>query len=222
MSAFLGPIHYWLFNKIKLVEAREGELTSAFAAKYGDEINSIAEANRAKYGDNFGDTPIEELIGDSPIHTYLAGAIEKVETREAALLAELIKKYGAEAEVAAKEVAHSNGEKVGKAEAAEISDGEPTADDVLKGVKNTFLDGMPCDHASGIEDASETQVTETHSECLHINYWKAAGAPEAFMCEYLGSWIDGFVSSVKARHRRGKTLAKGDTHCEDIYEVDQA
>ena len=81
---------------------------------------------------------------------------------------------------------------------------------------------MPCDHATGTKDASETQITETHSECLHINYWKAAGAPEAFMCDYLGSWISGFASSVKARHRRGMTIAKGDNHCEDIYEVDKA
>ena len=219
MSAFLGPIHYWLFNKIKLVEARQKEVTTALAEKYGDDVKTISEATLAKHGGFYGDTPLEDMIGDTPIHTYLAGAIENVETREATLLAEVIKKYGAEAKEIAKKTARANGEKLGKAEASEISDGNPTADDILKGVKNTFLDGMPCDHVSGIEDASDTQVTETHSECLHTGYWKAAGAPEGFMCDYLGSWIDGFAGAVKGKHTRAKALAKGDARCEDIYEV---
>ena len=82
--------------------------------KYGDDVTSVAEAKRAKYGDFFGDTPLEDMIGDEPIHTYLAGAIERVETREASLLAEVIKKYGTEAEEIAKEVSRANGEKTAR------------------------------------------------------------------------------------------------------------
>jgi hypothetical protein len=41
MSAFLGPIHHWLFNKIRLHEELEGRLVEQYKAIYGSEIDEI-------------------------------------------------------------------------------------------------------------------------------------------------------------------------------------
>ena len=47
MSAVLGPIHHWLFNKIRLVEARETELAAAASEKFGDEATAFVQAGKA-------------------------------------------------------------------------------------------------------------------------------------------------------------------------------
>ena len=221
MSAFLGPIHYWLFNKIMLVESREKGIIALFKEKHGDEAESIASANISKNGDYFPATPLEDMIGDEPIHSYLAEAIERVETREAALIAALIEKYGDGAKAEIIEAARKDGEKIGLAEAEELHAGGPaTAEDILSAVKNAFLDGMPCDHVTHTPTPTDREAVETHSECLHKDYWKNAGADAVFMCEYLGSWIDGLVEGLGgASHSRGKTVVKGDSLCEDFYRV---
>jgi hypothetical protein len=222
MSAFLGPIHYWLFKKINLVEDRERKLVFTFTEKYGDGVEEIAADNRAKYGEYYDETPLEELVGDAAIHEFLSMEIAKVETREAALLTTLISKYGDEAKILAITTAKEHGKDFGEAQTAEAETEDVTADDVYKAVKNTFLDGMPCDHVVEVKENTNTQLVEMHTECLHLNYWKTAGADAETMCSYLGSWTNGIVTGlgVGATHSRGMTIAKGDSHCEDTYTID--
>jgi hypothetical protein len=221
MSAFLGPIHHWLFKKINLVEDREKLLVSAFTEKYGAEVEEIAAANRAKYGEYYDDTSLEELVGENAIHEFLSIEIAKVETREAALIAALTSKYGDDAKDLALTTAKEHGNTFGAAQTEGADTKGVTADDVHKAVKNTFLDGMPCDHVVDTTENTETKLVETHSECLHKQYWSTAGADEATMCEYLGSWINGVVTGlgVNAAHTREKAIAKGDNLCEDRYEI---
>ncbi len=221
MSAFLGPIHHWLFKKINLVEDREKKLVTAFTEKYGDEVTDIAAANRAKYGEYYDDTALEELVGQNAIHEFLSIEIAKVETREAALITALIAKYKDDAKSLIIETAKEHGKAFGAAQTEGAETEGSTADDVHKAVKNTFLDGMPCDHVVETTENTETKLVETHSDCLHKAYWKTAGAIDATMCEYLASWIDGVVTGlgVNATHSRNKTIAKGDNLCEDIYEI---
>lgn len=221
MSAFLGPIHHWLFKKINLVEDRERKLVYVFSEKYGAEVEELAAANRTKYGEYYDGTPLEELVGDAAIHEFLSMEIAKVETREAALIAALIAKYNDEAKALVFATAKEHGRAFGEGQTADADTEGVTADDVYKAVKNTFLDGMPCDHVVEVKDATETELVEMHTDCLHRAYWKTAGANEKTMCEYIGSWIDGIVTGlgVGATHSRGITLVKGDPHCEDTYKI---
>ena len=221
MSAFLGPIHHWLFKKINLVEDREKKLVSAFTEKYGSEVGDIASANRTKYGEYYDDTSLEELVGENAIHEFLSIEIAKVETREAALITALTSKYGDEAKTLAFATAKEHGNAFGAAQTEGADTKGATADDVHKAVKNAFLDGMPCDHVVETTENTETKLTETHSDCLHRQYWKTAGTDEPTMCEYLGSWINGVVTGlgVNATHSRDKAIAKGDNLCEDTYEI---
>jgi hypothetical protein len=221
MSAFLGPIHHWLFKKINLVEDREKLIVTTFSEKYGAEIEELASANRTKYGEYYDDTPLEELVGDAAIHEFLSVEIAKVETREAALIASLISKHGDEAKALAKDVANKHGNAFGAAQTEGADTEGATADDVHKAVKNTFLDGMPCDHVVETTENTTGKLVEQHTDCLHLGYWKTAGADNATMCEYLGSWINGVVTGlgVNATHTRGKTIANGDSLCEDTYTI---
>src|SRR3972149_10390466 len=95
MSAFLGPVHHWLFKKIKIVEDREKALLDFFAKKYGDKPEKRGKELMEKYGPWFGAEPLEELVGQSPVNGFFAETIERVETREAALVMALKDAFGA-------------------------------------------------------------------------------------------------------------------------------
>ena len=77
MSAFLGPIHFWLYNKI----GKQEELTKAIA--------SMAAGNgwisdRTAY---IRDLPaLEDVIDESNIHGWLQDQIHDAETRYADLI----------------------------------------------------------------------------------------------------------------------------------------
>ena len=63
MSAFLGPIHYWLYNKIRFQEDLSDSILEAAKAKGWDESGKLQE--------NYTICelkPLEELIDLADIH----------------------------------------------------------------------------------------------------------------------------------------------------------
>ena len=101
MSAFLAPIHTWLFSKILLAEDLETNLKKVYIDKYEDVAIDVAEKSLT-YGSPIDTTKkIEDIIDVSNIHGWLQDKIGKVETRTAFIITEMIKKYGKEAEVIA-------------------------------------------------------------------------------------------------------------------------
>jgi len=219
MSTFLGPIHYWLFNKIRLVEDRESAIIKGFTERFGEGIKEIERAVRERYGQPDGDTPLDELIGDAPIHQFLQGRIEVAEVREAALLALLLNRYGQDGEALAKEIAFQHGYDTGKRAIKEYEGEVMVPETAYKLLNNFFLDGMPCDHVTEVEESSERGLISKHIDCLHRGYWETAGVSSVFMCDYLYSWVNGFVKVFGVNHRRAKSMVKGDPFCEEIFEV---
>ncbi len=52
MSAFLGPIHEWLYQQIKIIEDRERKLVSNFSKEYDNkEVEEIVNPIREEYGE---------------------------------------------------------------------------------------------------------------------------------------------------------------------------
>ncbi len=220
MSTFLGPIHYWLFNKIRLVETREKEIVKAVGNLFGKgAVKRITEVT-SKYPPYFDNTPLEELIGNSSIHAFLADTIRRVELREAEVLGVLMENYGRRAEELALEVSYNHGLVNGRIALKEYEIDDPTAESLYKTLRDYFLDGMPCDHVVEIQQVSERELIERHSECLHSDYWKEAGVSQRFMCTYLCKWVDGFIDGTGSGvHVRKRSIVNGDTFCEDIYKV---
>src|SRR3989338_1996165 len=171
MSSFLGPIHYWLFSKIKLVEDRENAIIKVFSEKFGDDVNTIAKDARAKYGEPVGDTSLDQMIGDSPIHGFLNGRITAAETRESYVLSELIKKYGTDANSLAMDTAYNHGLETGKRALKEYEIEDVNPESAYRALQNFFLDGMPCDHVTEVDQPSEKALHGRHTDCLHKPYW---------------------------------------------------
>lgn len=220
MSSFLGPIHHWLFSKIRLVEDRENAIIDAFLKKFGGDVSTIAKNARQKYGEPVGDTPIDEMIGDSPIHGFLHSRITAAETRESFILAELSKKYGAEANKLAMDISYEHGINTGKRALKEYEIEDVNPESAYKVLQNFFLDGMPCDHVTEVDQPSEKALYGRHTDCLHKPYWDEAGIAGNFMCEYLAKWVDGFIAGLGGgvKYKRAKAIIKGDAFCEDVFE----
>nr|MBK5237123.1 hypothetical protein [Clostridium sp.] len=71
MSAFLAPIHTWLFNKILLAEDLEKNLKKIYIDKYGINAKDIAQKSLA-FGEPIDTTKnIEDIIDVSNIHGWL-------------------------------------------------------------------------------------------------------------------------------------------------------
>lgn len=220
MSAFLGPIHHWLFNKIKLVEEREDAIIKAFSEKFSSDTNTIAKNARKKYGEPVGSTPLDEMIGDSPIHGFLHNRITVAETRESFILAELIKKHGTDGNNLAMDTAYKHGLETGKKAQKEYETEDVNPESAYRLLQNFFLDGMPCDHVTEVDQPSEKELHGRHTDCLHRAYWEEAGISGDFMCNYLATWVNGFIAGLggAVKFKRLKTIIKGDTFCEDVFE----
>src|SRR3989304_7006803 len=90
MSLVLGPIHYWMYGKIKTTESRESAIVSGFKAKYGADADKILEQVYKKYPKTSSNKPLEELLANKSIHQGIQSLIVEVETREADLVCRLL------------------------------------------------------------------------------------------------------------------------------------
>ncbi len=217
MSLFLGPIHHWLFKKILIVEERERFLCREFAKRFGKKATDVADKVLKRFGEHF-DRPLEKLIGNMPIHEFLAESIERVETREASIIKAFLEEFGDDAEGFILELAYRHGRRKGEEAVEEYGVKNPIPEKLYTILRNFFLDGMPCDHVVEIEQKPHKKFIERHKSCLHRRYWQNAGVSDALMCEYLSRWVDGFCDAIDGvKHMKTKSLARGDLLCEDIW-----
>ena len=223
MSLVLGPIHYWMYGKIKTTEARESAIVSAFKTKYGAEADKILEQVYKKYPKSNINKPLEELLANKPIHQGIQSLIIEVETREAATIAAFCAKYSDAAKIAADAV-HNHGISCGKD--AIKNKGLSTADcnntsKAFEVMGDYLCDGMPCDRGAQVVTDSEQQTTWDHESCVHEPYWRNAGADFLTMCNIINEWIAGFGEGInpKIGYKREKALAAGDPSCLSNFKI---
>jgi len=193
MSAFLAPIHTWLFSKILLAEDLETNLKKVYIDKYGDNTKDIIKKSEA-YGSPIDATKnIEDIIDVSNIHGWLQDKIGKVESRTAFIITEMVKRYGEEAEIIAKECFMKQGITVGEALKAKETPESP--EEVYNSLNNYLLEGMPCDRVTRlIKSQSDIYEWETTS-CIHKNYWEMVNGDVSIFYNLRHTWTKAFVES---------------------------
>lgn len=98
MSAFLGPIHFWLYNKIQFQENLIDELVAYVTAKgWSDKADQYVSTDRRK---------LDEVIDEANIHGWLQSRIHDAEGRYAALVLDAAGDDGEKFD-ALKEAAHN-------------------------------------------------------------------------------------------------------------------
>ena len=153
MSLFLGPIHYWLYNKIRNQES----FTSVIAAK-AKEKKWITDAD--SYTKELPD--LETAIDESNIHGWLQEQIIDAESRFASLVIE-IKKQGINLEEL-ESIAFDFGKE-------NLPDSKADATEIYRHFEDFFVNGMPCDHINIVTDKGENQLSWEMEQDIHGHYW---------------------------------------------------
>lgn len=159
MSAFLGPIHYWMYNKIKVQQGIVDEII-----KIGEEVLPGLKEN---LDNNFGVSetrPLEEVIDQGNIHGWLQSNVTREEYKLADSITSLLK-VKPDMIDQLKSVFWNKGKELSNT----INEGN--ASQAYKVITDSLLDGMPCDHANTVQEDSEDKVIWKRNLCVHTDYW---------------------------------------------------
>ena len=176
MSLFLGPIHYWLYNKI----GNQERLTSVIAAK-AKEKDWITDAD--SYTKELPD--LETAIDESNIHGWLQEQITDAESRFASLVIE-IKKQGINLEEL-ESIAFDFGKE-------NLPDSKADVTEIYRHFEDFFVNGMPCDHINIVTDESENQLSWEMDQDIHGQYW--TGGDVAHYYKLRKAVMDGMLSGL--------------------------
>lgn len=180
MSAILGPIHHWLFRKIKI----QNDLTNAIiaTAKAEEMDTKDLEDIDVKLG-SLPEGDLGNIIDPTDIHGWLQDKIAIVERR----LAFAVKTLTEESPEAIDDICKCAKE-CGKKNQPEnrISPLEG-----FEYYENTFVSGMPCDGVNMVvsEDSEELVWQETVD--IHKKYWDEAGSNVSLFYEIRNAMTEG-------------------------------
>lgn len=191
MSAFLGPIHYWMYRKIQVQEAMvEAVLKQNETKGY---IENLREQTNEHCG-TIEQEPLETIIDESNIHGWLQARVQIVEKRLSYAVTEIIKHNAAHREEVV-EIIHQLGKQM-KPET------EPTdAKAVFQLLNDMLLDGMPCDHINEQVSASEDEVVYRRTRCIHCDYWREIGGQEEVYYDLRTAFVKGMLENTTFEYR---------------------
>ncbi len=157
MSAFLGPIHYWLYNKIGNQEKLTAEL-----AKLAEKKEWIKKAE-----DYTKELPeLESVIDEGNIHGWLQGQIHDAEERYAQLVTDILKDGDHVEEL--EKVAYSFGK-------CNSIKGAADCQEAYRAFEDFFVNGMPCDHINQLTESNADCFAWRQLEDIHASYWTKRG-----------------------------------------------
>ena len=160
MSAFLGPIHTWLYNKILLQNA----MTDAIAA-YAEEkgwAKGLSEKLASRYG-TLETGNLEDNINTDNIHGWLQERVSLVENRLAYAVTTLLEEDSTRLDEIKQAV-----KEFGKNHSASGSLSVKQAYDHLE---NTLLNGMPCDRVNQLVKEEPDLLAYRQAVEIHQPYW---------------------------------------------------
>lgn len=193
MSAFLAPIHTWLFKKILLAEELEKSLKEVYIDKYGDIAKDVVEKSIA-YGSPIDTTKnIEDIIDKSNIHGWLQDKISKVETRMAFTLTEMIKRCGEGAKTIARSCFTEQGKTVG--EKLKASERPESPEELFNALNIYLLEGMPCDRVTRIIKSENNILEWETTSCIHKKYWEIVNGDVNIFYNLRHNWIKSFIQN---------------------------
>ncbi|QIB69669.1 hypothetical protein Ami103574_10195 [Aminipila butyrica] len=187
MSAFLGKIHFWLYDKVLLHETLIDAIAKAATAK-GYSCEDLLAASQEKYGEPVTGS-LEDQINHSNIHGWLQERIYSVEKRLAFIVTELLKNEAITIEEISA-IFYQNGVLAAK----ELELGEYTPQDLYTLIFDHMLEGMPCDHVHEIIANTEDAFSWKTTRCLHKEHWQQSGGEVNNFYNFRDSWIQGFLS----------------------------
>lgn len=196
MSAFLGNIHYWLYNKIQLHEDILDEVIKLA------EMRNIPVGEAKKEADTKFGKPergqLEDVINHGNIHGWLQSKIQSVENRTAWIVTYLIKNHDIKPEEISEIYCES-----GRKAMAEAGCGEFSPKELYGMIFNYMLEGMPCDRVNEPVAESEDEFSWKTTRCLHKECWDSASGDVSTFYTLRDAWIKGFIGENNTYTRSG-------------------
>lgn len=194
MSAFLGKIHFWMYNKIRLLVEREEFIYAQASENCGDLAEEGKDIVQQTYGAPLPNKDLAELIDHRDIHGWLQRQLNRTQCREAAFVTWLHQNCSIEDEWL---------QHVYEQEAQNVAnrikvEGLPydTAESLYERLQDVQLNGMPCDAGNEVLESSPDkvvwQVIEYHAE----KNWQRAEANIPLMKTLYIAWSKSFVESL--------------------------
>lgn len=196
MSAFIGPIHYWLYSKIQIVNNREDFIYQKLSAVCGDTVEELREQVWQTYGKPLPKVDLAELIEHDNIHGWLQRQINLAESREAALIKETLAFCGATAKDLIKEAFKEHGAIIGNSVQNTEKYDTLTAKGLYVILNDYYLNGMPCEQADMVIQSDDDSILWRIGHCLQEPNWKRVNISPAIMLELYQSWLEAFVGAL--------------------------
>jgi hypothetical protein len=191
MSAFLGPIHFWLYNKIKIQNEIIEEILD-----YSE--NNLSNNMRENFYTKFGDgelKPLDQVIDVTNIHGWLQERVNQVESKLAYVVTELTKNNPNNFDII-KDIFKSKGAEVS------IFDNDSSLDEVYKAINDTLLDGMPCDHANSVILHADNEIVWKRNLCVHQKYWDEVEGDIKDFYRLRDEFIEGLLSETDVKFEK--------------------
>ena len=170
MSAFLGPIHYWLYNKIQLQEELIQDIAT-YGEKSGWPI--FSEKHLEEKTVNKELRPLNELIDVMNIHGWLQERVQDAESRYALLVTAILSE-DPERLSSLEELAFQFGKE-------RAIDPSSDAVDAYRKIDDSLLNGMPCDRVNVITEQDPSRTSWVQEEDIHAPFWNAvSGNPSVY------------------------------------------
>lgn len=186
MSAFLGPIHHWLYNKIQI----QGQMVDAII-RLNEKDNLVTLNLRYLLEEKYGVSetrPLVEVIDESNIHGWLQEHVSQVEFKLAEVVTMILNQD--------KEF-YSKLDKVVQTVGEELAfEGDLTLKEIYKEISDTLLDGMPCDHANALLSETDDEVVWKREVCVHSEYWLRVGGDVNNYYKLRDAFIKGLLSKI--------------------------
>lgn len=192
MSAFLGPIHHWLYNKIQLMESIEKTIVARIDTA---EVKAISQEVQDEIAVFLPNAPLDQLIDTGNIHGWLQDKITKVETRQAKFIKKVSEVSGDDVFTLVDDVYEEFGKQSAKDAGIENSN---DLSDIFNKLNNYLLEGMPCDRVNEVVESEENKFAWLTAQCVHTKNWTLAEIPVERYYEFRASFIKGFVTGANA------------------------
>lgn len=191
MSAFLGPIHFWLYNKIE-IQNEIVEETLDYAT------NSLNNNMRDDLYNKFGDgdlKPLDQVIDVTNIHGWLQERVNQVEKKLAYTVTELTKNNPENFQII-KDIFKSKGAEVSTFEK------DSSLDEIYKAINDTLLDGMPCDRANSVVSQEDNEIIWKRNVCVHQQYWDDVQGDINDFYTLRDEFIEGLLSITDVKYEK--------------------
>lgn len=186
MSAFLGPIHYWLYNKIQWHEDLLEQIYGLMASK-GEDTGLVKHYTEHQFGAPER-SELSTVIDGGNIHGWLQTKIQSLEYRMAYVITHMIKgKIVTIDEL--KALYHENGKVAFESYKGSMA----TPNEMFKAIYDYLLEGMPCDRVNQPISADEMSMVWVKKMCIHSEYWNAVGGDIGVYDTLRLEWLKSFV-----------------------------